>query len=432
MTKLLLDPMRVLSAWEQMGGSAFSSDDAHLDDPDAFTLDLSSWEARLKPLNLPLTPQVETNIFASLFNPVEFGFPFLPTCCLQPAGASFLPEGPQVVPLCPSVLARCNDHHQNSDGACGIIDCVTMDETTQGSHMDEDMHMSIHFSDAEPAPSASPTSSEAGIVPDFEAGSGPQIALGQQMNAFTATSGSPSHTHSQSETQSRLNTSDAQGPSSSSPNLPLLPVLPVNMSVPCTALPSSIFVPVCQLHGDPPVAAAGCNGSVLCKQEPVNLLKVEGLEHQHQQPFAGSPPAAAPTMQQSMTSSSTTATTAGRQTATHQGQSWSGRAHGSSTATGQSQHQQPQQSGTPVYVRTRAECLERYRQKKARRLYTKKIRYQLRKINADKRPRIKGRFVKKEELAEFLAAQRCAGSAAAREEPTDPYYGFGAMDSDYD
>ncbi|EFJ40510.1 hypothetical protein VOLCADRAFT_69449, partial [Volvox carteri f. nagariensis] len=39
--------------------------------------------------------------------------------------------------------------------------------------------------------------------------------------------------------------------------------------------------------------------------------------------------------------------------------------------------------------------LERYREKKARRLYTKKIRYQLRKINADKRPRIKGRFVKK-------------------------------------
>lgn len=53
-------------------------------------------------------------------------------------------------------------------------------------------------------------------------------------------------------------------------------------------------------------------------------------------------------------------------------------------------------------VRTRKECLERYKEKKARRLYTKKIRYQLRKINADKRPRIKGRFVKKEELEEYL------------------------------
>lgn len=55
-------------------------------------------------------------------------------------------------------------------------------------------------------------------------------------------------------------------------------------------------------------------------------------------------------------------------------------------------YQQQQQAG---YVRTRAECLKRYREKKARRLYTKTIRYQLRKINADKRPRIKGRFVKK-------------------------------------
>eukprot|EP00198_Chlamydomonas_reinhardtii_P011258 XP_001700595.1 predicted protein [Chlamydomonas reinhardtii] len=57
-------------------------------------------------------------------------------------------------------------------------------------------------------------------------------------------------------------------------------------------------------------------------------------------------------------------------------------------------------------------CLERYRQKKARRHYSKKIRYQLRKINADKRPRIKGRFVKKDELASFLATQRGGGAAA--------------------
>ncbi|GLI67726.1 hypothetical protein VaNZ11_011919 [Volvox africanus] len=426
MTKLVLDPIRVLSAWEQMGGSAFSSDDTHLDDPDTFTLDLSSWEARLKPLNPPFTSQVETNIFASLFNPVEFGFPFLPTCCLQPAGGSFLPEGPQVVPLCPSVSAGCMDHHQNSDGACGTADCVTMDDATQGSHMDEDMHMSIQFSDAEPAPSASPTSSEAGIVPDFEAGCSPQIPQDQHLSAFTTTCGSSPHTHSHSKTQSRLNTPDAHGPTLISPNLPLLPVLPASMSIPCPALPSSLFVPICQPHGGPPTATTSCNGSVLCKQETVSLIKVEELEHQHQQHIVGSLPVAASTGQQPMVSGSATATAGGRQIAT--GQSLSGRAHGSSAATaGHSQHQQPQQSGTPVYVRTRAECLERYRQKKARRLYTKKIRYQLRKINADKRPRIKGRFVKKEELAEFLAAQRGTGGAAARE---DPYYGFGAMDSD--
>mmetsp|Transcript_34048 Transcript_34048/g.101278 ORF Transcript_34048/g.101278 Transcript_34048/m.101278 type:complete len:255 (-) Transcript_34048:1286-2050(-) len=46
----------------------------------------------------------------------------------------------------------------------------------------------------------------------------------------------------------------------------------------------------------------------------------------------------------------------------------------------------------------RAESLKRYREKKARRALTKgMIRYKLRKINADARPRIKGRFVKKSE-----------------------------------
>lgn len=63
-------------------------------------------------------------------------------------------------------------------------------------------------------------------------------------------------------------------------------------------------------------------------------------------------------------------------------------------------------SGIPIMpeVRTRSECLERYREKKARRQYNKTIRYQLRKINADNRPRIKGRFVKKDEAEEVRAA----------------------------
>ncbi|KFK43009.1 hypothetical protein AALP_AA1G067400 [Arabis alpina] len=38
----------------------------------------------------------------------------------------------------------------------------------------------------------------------------------------------------------------------------------------------------------------------------------------------------------------------------------------------------------------------RYKEKRRSRLFTKKIRYQVRKLNADKRPRFKGRFVKRD------------------------------------
>lgn len=65
--------------------------------------------------------------------------------------------------------------------------------------------------------------------------------------------------------------------------------------------------------------------------------------------------------------------------------------------------------------RTRKQCLQRYREKKARRMYSKKIRYELRKINADRRPRIKGRFVKKEELEEYMKQQ-----ALVKEKTADP------------
>ncbi|KAL6507287.1 hypothetical protein OROGR_023482 [Orobanche gracilis] len=37
----------------------------------------------------------------------------------------------------------------------------------------------------------------------------------------------------------------------------------------------------------------------------------------------------------------------------------------------------------------------RYKEKRRNRLFSKKIRYQVRKLNAEKRPRLKGRFVKR-------------------------------------
>jgi hypothetical protein len=64
-------------------------------------------------------------------------------------------------------------------------------------------------------------------------------------------------------------------------------------------------------------------------------------------------------------------------------------------------------------MRTRAEALARYHEKRANRTHAKKIRYHLRKVNADKRPRIKGRFVKKGELAEAEADDAAAAAAAA-------------------
>jgi len=43
----------------------------------------------------------------------------------------------------------------------------------------------------------------------------------------------------------------------------------------------------------------------------------------------------------------------------------------------------------------------RYREKRRTRLFAKKIRYEVRKLNAEKRPRMKGRFVKR---TSFLGA----------------------------
>lgn len=51
---------------------------------------------------------------------------------------------------------------------------------------------------------------------------------------------------------------------------------------------------------------------------------------------------------------------------------------------------------------TREERIQRYRLKKARRNFSKKVRYQSRKAYADIRPRIKGRFVSPEEYAAYM------------------------------
>jgi hypothetical protein len=42
--------------------------------------------------------------------------------------------------------------------------------------------------------------------------------------------------------------------------------------------------------------------------------------------------------------------------------------------------------------------VSRYREKRRTRLFAKKIRYEVRKLNAEKRPRMKGRFVKRSSL----------------------------------
>lgn len=60
---------------------------------------------------------------------------------------------------------------------------------------------------------------------------------------------------------------------------------------------------------------------------------------------------------------------------------------------------------------TRKECLQRYREKKAKRCFKKNIRYHMRKINADKRPRVKGRFIKSMRQAEDADCQSVSACA---------------------
>lgn len=55
--------------------------------------------------------------------------------------------------------------------------------------------------------------------------------------------------------------------------------------------------------------------------------------------------------------------------------------------------------------------VSRYREKRRTRLFSKKIRYQVRKLNAEKRPRMKGRFVKR--TSTFLMGTSSPTIAAA-------------------
>ena len=57
--------------------------------------------------------------------------------------------------------------------------------------------------------------------------------------------------------------------------------------------------------------------------------------------------------------------------------------------------------------------MRRYREKRKRRTFEKTIRYQSRKAYAEVRPRIKGRFATKEEVAAMKAAGIVPGTAPA-------------------
>lgn len=55
--------------------------------------------------------------------------------------------------------------------------------------------------------------------------------------------------------------------------------------------------------------------------------------------------------------------------------------------------------------------VERYRRKRRERAFVKKIRYEVRKLNAEQRPRFKGRFIKQKDLQMMQAEERQAFTA---------------------
>ncbi|GFR50121.1 hypothetical protein Agub_g12271 [Astrephomene gubernaculifera] len=430
MARLVLDPMGVLSAWEKMGGSAFASDDAHLDDPTSFTLDLSNWESSFKPLAASsAASRIDTNIFTSLFTPAEMSLGgFLPGCC-NPAPLT-CESSPQVVPICssaslPAPSEDCLQLQLSPADAAAVLDddYSLLGQAAACSPFDtpEDI-MALQFpADWEVTPDdvaalASPShSGEAGVVP----------VLGSAASLLPAEPCCTSAETNAGGALTRLATGSA-----------------------ASALPPSFFVPVC---GRAEGLACGLQS---IKQEPSS-------DSEPEPPFPSSTPASEAAYDIKEETPAEAPAHLGpplppshslpaRQPSTllkaHQTRSQAATGAPASaaavTTTAAAAAPAPPASpsslpsgsvsGSAVHIRTRAECLERYRQKKARRMFTKKIRYQLRKINADKRPRIKGRFVKKEELAEFLAAQRAGGCGAGGEGCDDgyPFLGADMMDSD--
>ena len=84
----------------------------------------------------------------------------------------------------------------------------------------------------------------------------------------------------------------------------------------------------------------------------------------------------------------------------------------------------PQRSAAEIAVREldRRQRVERYRQKRRDRAFVKKIRYEVRKLNAEQRPRFKGRFINQKDLAAMASAANGSdgGEPLYQEEPLAP------------
>ncbi|OAY82904.1 Zinc finger protein CONSTANS-LIKE 16 [Ananas comosus] len=84
---------------------------------------------------------------------------------------------------------------------------------------------------------------------------------------------------------------------------------------------------------------------------------------------------------------------------------------------GAAQHRDPAAAAAAAAVGRREARVTRYREKRRTRLFAKKIRYEVRKLNAEKRPRMKGRFVKRAAFPAIAAAVAAAVPAIPRAPP---------------
>ncbi|KAG2487294.1 hypothetical protein HYH03_014134 [Edaphochlamys debaryana] len=464
---LNLQPDSVLSAWEKMGGGAFA------DDPCDLSLDLSSWEMKHTatvpvPSPSPAATHIDPSIFAALFTPAEMGLTFLPGFAppIMHAPRVSSETGAQVVPMCSSASAGSLDGsvpsashphpHDSDDLHAAAAAAGLCDDPAAGplSHLDDDAALSLRFGDMDspmdsshdhdhdscdqqhqqhngqdvvksepveyafgavpssPPAASSPTSSgEAGLVPVCSGSASPAPANHAEA-ASTATSGdpaaapgspvAPAPAAAAAQPAAPAALAPTAMPPFFVPMLPFMPMLmpmPFGMAMPMPVAYGGMLPPHMAMPAPAPAPAAEA-----VKEEPSCEATGADSESLAQvfdaQPSSDCPspsPCPEPCAEAPCSAPSSLPAHLTRQASAALARAPSNAAAAAAAA------------GAGAYIRSRAECLERYREKKARRLYTKKIRYQLRKINADKRPRIKGRFVKKEELEGFLAAQR-AGS----------------------